>query len=110
MPHLLCCQGIAVPKYSFALDALDLRHPRFLQRLGAWRRRHPHPLAFRPIFLLAPIFFLSYTLSIKKLITIKSKIPLVITAKREKVEHIQFFGEKYREYMKHKKMFVPSIF
>jgi len=34
MPHLLCSQGLAVPEYSFALDALDLRHPRFLQHPG----------------------------------------------------------------------------
>jgi hypothetical protein len=31
MPHLLRCQGLAVPEYSFALAALDLRHPRLLQ-------------------------------------------------------------------------------
>jgi hypothetical protein len=26
--HLLCCQGLAVANYGFALDAADLTHPR----------------------------------------------------------------------------------
>jgi hypothetical protein len=34
MPHLLCCQGLAVPKYSVALDASDLQHSELLQHLG----------------------------------------------------------------------------
>ena len=32
IPHVLRCQGLAVAHYSFALDALDLQHPRLLQR------------------------------------------------------------------------------
>ena len=28
IPHLLCYQGLAVDHYSFALDALNLGHPR----------------------------------------------------------------------------------
>ena len=32
IPHLLRFQGLAVANYSFALDALDLQHPRLLQR------------------------------------------------------------------------------
>ncbi len=32
IPHLSRCQGFAVKYYSFTLDALDLRHPRLLQR------------------------------------------------------------------------------
>jgi protein-S-isoprenylcysteine O-methyltransferase Ste14 len=35
---------------------------------------------------------------------------LIITAKKEEIENIQYFGEKYREYMKHTTMFVPFIF
>ncbi len=34
IPHLLCCQGLTVPEYGFALDASDLRHPRLLQHRG----------------------------------------------------------------------------
>ena len=32
IPHLRRCQGLAVEYYSFTLAALDLRHPRLLQR------------------------------------------------------------------------------
>jgi len=32
IPHLLRCQGFAVKYYSFTLSALDLGHPRLLQR------------------------------------------------------------------------------
>ena len=35
---------------------------------------------------------------------------LFITARKEEVENIQFFGEKYQEYTKRTKMFVPFIF
>jgi hypothetical protein len=32
IPHFLRCQGFAVAYYSFTPDALDLQHPRLLQR------------------------------------------------------------------------------
>ena len=35
---------------------------------------------------------------------------LVLTAKMEEVEDIQYFGEQYRRYMQHTKMFVPLLF
>ncbi len=28
MRHLLCCQGLAVAYYGFALDVADMAHPR----------------------------------------------------------------------------------
>ena len=34
--RLLCCQGLAVGYYGFALDAADLQHPRLLQRWGSF--------------------------------------------------------------------------
>jgi protein-S-isoprenylcysteine O-methyltransferase Ste14 len=37
-------------------------------------------------------------------------ITLTITAKKEEVENIRFFGEEYQDYMKGTKMFVPYIF
>ena len=37
-------------------------------------------------------------------------ILLIITARKEEIENIQFFGENYQEYMKRTKMFVPFIF
>ena len=41
IPHLLCCQGLAVVYYSFTLDALDLQHPRLLVAVGMPVARHP---------------------------------------------------------------------
>jgi protein-S-isoprenylcysteine O-methyltransferase Ste14 len=35
---------------------------------------------------------------------------LIITARKEEIENIQYFGGKYQEYMKRTKMFVPFIF
>jgi protein-S-isoprenylcysteine O-methyltransferase Ste14 len=35
---------------------------------------------------------------------------LIMTAKKEEIENIEFFGEKYREYMKNTKIFVPFIY
>lgn len=35
---------------------------------------------------------------------------LVITARKEEIENIQYFGETYRDYMKQTKMFIPFIF
>jgi protein-S-isoprenylcysteine O-methyltransferase Ste14 len=35
---------------------------------------------------------------------------LVATAKAEELENILFFGDAYREYMQHSKMFIPFVF
>ena len=35
---------------------------------------------------------------------------LILTARIEEGENVQYFGEKYRDYMKQTKMFVPFIF
>jgi hypothetical protein len=34
-PHLLCCPGLAVCEYGFALDASDLQPPKLLQHQGS---------------------------------------------------------------------------
>jgi len=44
------------------------------------------------------------------LLAVITTIFLIITARKEEIENIQYFGEKYREYMKRTKMFVPFIF
>ena len=44
------------------------------------------------------------------LLALIATILLVITAKIEEVENIEYFGENYRIYMKQTKMFVPFIF
>ena len=44
------------------------------------------------------------------LLAVVTTILLIITARKEEIENIQFFGENYQEYMKRTKMFVPFIF
>jgi hypothetical protein len=38
-PHLLCCPGLAVYLYGFALDASDLQPPKLLQHRGEYECR-----------------------------------------------------------------------
>lgn len=44
------------------------------------------------------------------LLAVTATILLIITARKEEIENIQYFGEQYREYMERTKMFVPFIF
>ncbi len=44
------------------------------------------------------------------IISVLSSIFLYITAKTEEKEDIEYFGEKYKEYIKKSKMFLPYIF
>jgi len=44
------------------------------------------------------------------LLAVLNTILLLITARKEEVENIQFFGEDYQKYMERTKMFVPFIF
>jgi protein-S-isoprenylcysteine O-methyltransferase Ste14 len=44
------------------------------------------------------------------MLALAATIFLILTAKREEIENIEYFGEKYREYMKSTKMFIPSVF
>ena len=44
------------------------------------------------------------------LLAVLTTILLIITARKEEIENIQFFGENYQEYMKSTKMFVRFIF
>jgi len=44
------------------------------------------------------------------LLAVLTTILLIITARKEEIENIQFFGEDYQKYMKRTKMFVPYIF
>jgi protein-S-isoprenylcysteine O-methyltransferase Ste14 len=39
-----------------------------------------------------------------------SAVFLTVSAKLEEVENIQYFGERYRDYMSRTKMFIPYLF
>ncbi len=68
-----------------------------------------HPFYSSLLFLSWGIFFKNIRF-IGVVLAILTTILLLVTAKMEEVENIQFFGEKYREYMKQTRMFVPFIF
>jgi protein-S-isoprenylcysteine O-methyltransferase Ste14 len=44
------------------------------------------------------------------ILAVVTTILLIITARKEEIENVQYFGEKYQEYMKRTKMFVPFVF
>jgi protein-S-isoprenylcysteine O-methyltransferase Ste14 len=67
-----------------------------------------HPLYSSLLFLTWGIF-LKNTTDLLLFITVLSSAFLYLTAIFEEKECIKFFGEKYSEYMKRSKMFIPFI-
>jgi protein-S-isoprenylcysteine O-methyltransferase Ste14 len=67
-----------------------------------------HPLYSSLVFLTWGIFFknMTYLLFI---ISLASTFFLFMTARMDEKENIVYFGEKYKDYMKRTKMFVPYI-
>jgi protein-S-isoprenylcysteine O-methyltransferase Ste14 len=61
------------------------------------------------------LLFLGWGILLKKVgwialvLALINTILLIITAKKEEKENIEYFGETYQEYMKQTKMFVPFI-
>jgi protein-S-isoprenylcysteine O-methyltransferase Ste14 len=61
------------------------------------------------------LLFLAWGIVFKRIIwyeillAIAATIFLIITARKEEVENIEFFGEEYREYMQNTKMFIPFV-
>lgn len=68
-----------------------------------------HPFYSSLLFFGWGIFFKDVSW-IGTLLAVINTILLLITTRREEIENIQYFGEKYREYMKRTKMFAPFIF
>jgi protein-S-isoprenylcysteine O-methyltransferase Ste14 len=68
-----------------------------------------HPFYSSLLFLGWGIFFKNITW-IGAILAAINTILLIITARKEEIENIQYFGEKYQEYMTHTKMFVPYVF
>jgi len=67
-----------------------------------------HPFYSSLIFLAWGIFFKQITW-LGFLLAAAATIFLVITAKIEEGENIEYFGEEYREYKKDTKMFIPFV-
>ena len=62
------------------------------------------------------LLFLGWGIALKHiswigiLLAVINSLLLIITAKKEEAENIQYFGERYRAYMNDTKMFVPFLF
>ena len=67
-----------------------------------------HPFYSSLLFLTWGIFF-KHISWLGVALAITATIFLIITAKKEEVENIEFFGEKYQDYMQSTKMFIPYI-
>jgi protein-S-isoprenylcysteine O-methyltransferase Ste14 len=68
-----------------------------------------HPFYSSLLFLAWGILFKNVSF-IGLILALIATILLIITAKKEEIENIEFFGETYLEYMKNTKMFVPFIY
>jgi len=68
-----------------------------------------HPLYGSLVFLSWGVFFKNTTLPLF-LVSVFSTLMLYITARFDEKECVQYFGDKYSEYMKRSKMFVPFLF
>ena len=68
-----------------------------------------HPLYSSLIFLAGGILLKNITFSLL-LVTLLSIVFFYLTARFDEKECINFFGEKYAQYMKRSKMFIPFIF
>ncbi len=67
-----------------------------------------HPFYSSLLFLTWGILFKEFNL-IAVILTAMVTLFLVLIAKIEEQENIQFFGERYQDYMKETKMFIPFI-
>lgn len=62
------------------------------------------------------LLFLGWGIALKHiswigiLLAVVNTVLLAIMAKKEEVKNIQYFGERYQEYMEHTKMFIPFLF
>lgn len=68
-----------------------------------------HPLYSSLLFLTSGIFLKNITLTLF-LVALSSSIFLFLTAWFDERECIRFFGEKYTDYMKRTKRFIPYLF
>jgi Putative protein-S-isoprenylcysteine methyltransferase len=69
-----------------------------------------HPLYGSLIFLSWGIYLKNTSSIILLIIVILSSILFYVTAKFDEKECLEYFGEKYKDYMKRTKMFIPFIF
>jgi protein-S-isoprenylcysteine O-methyltransferase Ste14 len=68
-----------------------------------------HPMYGSLLLLTWGIFF-KHINAITLLVSLAATVFLVMTAKKEELEDISFFGNSYKEYIKKTKMFIPYLF
>jgi protein-S-isoprenylcysteine O-methyltransferase Ste14 len=68
-----------------------------------------HPLYSSLLILTWGIFFKHFS-AVGILLMIAASVFLVLTAKADETECIQFFGAEYQDYMKRTRMFIPFLF
>lgn len=68
-----------------------------------------HPMYSSLLFLAWGAFLKQFSWPSLALVVVAT-ICLIMTAKREEVENIAYFGDPYRAYMKQSKMFIPFLY
>ncbi len=79
-----------------------------LVKVGAYRYIR-HPLYSSLLFLTWGVFYKDASW-VGIFLSLMATLCLMLTAKIEEIENINFFGEEYRKYMKETKRFIPYIF
>jgi protein-S-isoprenylcysteine O-methyltransferase Ste14 len=79
-----------------------------LVRVGAYRYIR-HPIYSSALYGCWGVFFKNFSWIGFSLAVITTFF-LTMTAKREEIENIHFFGDDYKSYMKKTKMFIPFVF
>ena len=87
---------------------LELEKTTELVTTGAYRYIR-HPLYSSLLFLAWGTLFKNLTI-LTIILAAVSTVFLVLTAKAEESENIEYFGEEYRGYMRKTKMFIPFLF
>ncbi len=79
-----------------------------LVRIGVYRYIR-HPLYGSLLFLTWGVFF-KHPSYWAVFLALAATFFLTVTAKIEEAENLRFFGDAYKSYMKHSKMFIPFLF
>lgn len=87
---------------------LGLEKTTTLVTVGAYRYIR-HPLYSSLLFLGWGIFFKDPS-RMGVLLAVAATFFLIVTARKEEVENMRFFGPAYRDYMHTTKMFIPFVF
>jgi protein-S-isoprenylcysteine O-methyltransferase Ste14 len=105
--HLLRLMGNPAQERS-GEALLALEKTTTLVTEGAYRYIR-HPLYSSLLFLTWGIF-LKHPIALTGSVALAATALLIVTARVEEAECIQFFGHAYEQYMKRSKMFIPFLF